>query len=118
VPSPVLVVEDDQDVRDMLAIALELDGIRVLTAANGRDGFALAQSQRPALIVLDLMMPIMTGEQFRVAQLADETIRDIPVIVVSAHHDAPQIAHRLKAAAWLSKPIDIEALQVLVRQWR
>ncbi len=113
----VLVVEDDPDVREMIATALELEGADVLTAANGREAFDLARAHLPRLIILDLMMPVMTGEEFRSAQLAHDTIRDIPVVVLSAHHDAPQIAARLNAVACLHKPIDIDQLQDVLKRW-
>lgn len=99
----------------MLATALELDGFVVLTAANGREAYELARAHLPKLIILDLMMPVMTGEEFRRAQLGDAGIRDIPVVVLSAHHDAPQIATRMKAVACLCKPIDIVALQEVLQ---
>ena len=115
--APILIVEDDDDVREMLATTLELEGTEVVTAANGLEAYHLARLHHPKLIVLDLMMPVMTGEEFRKVQLAHDTIRDIPVVVVSAHHDAPQIADRMQADAWLRKPIDIEELWALVKRY-
>ena len=114
-PSPILVVEDDPDLQMMLATALELEGQRVVTAANGREAFRLAQLHHPALIVLDLMLPIVSGEAFREAQLADEAIRSIPVVVVSARHDAEAAAARMNAVACLTKPVDLESFSALVK---
>jgi CheY-like chemotaxis protein len=113
----VLVVEDDPDVRDMIATCLQLEGEDVVTAANGVEAFDLARTRLPRLIVLDLMMPVMTGEEFRTAQLAHDAIRDIPVVIVSAHHEALEIAERMNAAGCLRKPIDIDELQALVKRW-
>jgi CheY-like chemotaxis protein len=113
--APVLIVEDDADVREMIATTLELEGAAVVTAANGLEAYHLARLHQPRLIVLDLMMPVMTGEQFRKVQLAHHALRDIPVVVLSAHHDAPHIAARMDVAACLRKPIDIEELQALVK---
>ena len=107
-PQRILVVEDEPDLRQVLATVLEMEGAEVLTAANGLEALKLATACRPSIIVLDLMMPVMSGEDFRRAQLADETIRDIPVVVVSAHHDTPAIAARLDAAGYLEKPLDLE----------
>lgn len=101
----------------MIATTLELDGADVLTAANGLEAIRLARAHQPRLIILDLMMPVMTGEEFRNAQLAHDEIRDIPVVILSAHHDASQIAARMHAVACLPKPIDIDALQNIVRTW-
>jgi len=105
------------DVREMIATTLELEGTEVVTAANGLEAYHLARLHHPKLIVLDLMMPVMTGEEFRKVQLAHEAIRDIPVVVLSAHHDAQQIAARMHVAACLRKPIDIDELQALVKRY-
>ncbi len=103
-----MIVEDDSEVRHLLATVLEMDGAEVLTAANGLEGLRLASAHLPSLIVLDLMMPVMDGEGFRRAQLADEKIRSIPVVVVSAHHEAAAIAGRIGAAGYLTKPLDLD----------
>lgn len=111
---PILVVEDDPDLRLMLATALELDGRRVVTAINGREGLRLAQIHRPALIVLDLMLPIMSGEEMGAALLRDDTLKPTPVIVVSARHDAEAVATRMHAVGCMLKPLSLEALVTLV----
>ena len=110
-----LLVEDDTEIRVMMAIALECDGYRVVTASNGLEALALAQEHQPSLILLDLMMPVMAGEEFRRRQLAIPSIRSIPVVVVSARHDAVATAQRLEAAGCMGKPIDFEALTTIVR---
>ena len=110
----ILIVEDDLDSRVMLATALELEGHTVVTAANGAEGLARAREHHPRLIILDLMMPVMSGEAFRRAQLQAPDIRAIPVLVVSAHPDAPQIARDMQALACLTKPVDFDALAELV----
>src|SRR5687767_1309844 len=114
---PILLVEDDPDMRDMLALMLELGGATVVTAANGVEAYNMARAHLPCLIVLDLMMPMMSGEEFRRAQLANETIRKIPVVVVSAHYEARQIARRMRAKKCFSKPVDLDELSDYVRRW-
>ena len=113
----VLIVEDDPDLLLMLTTALELDGQHVVTAANGSEAFEQAQLHLPALIVLDLMLPVVSGEAFRQAQLADEAIKAIPVLVVSARHDAEAVAQRMKAAGCLLKPVDLEMFSATVRSF-
>ena len=113
---PILLVEDDADSRQMLATVLEFTGRNVVTASNGMEAYNLAREHRPSLIILDLMMPVMTGEEFRRAQLANADIRRIPVLILSAHHDAQLIASRMKAAGCLMKPVDFEDLGRLVDQ--
>ena len=112
---PILLVDDDADTRTMLTMALEHAGLQVVTAVNGREAVDLARTHRPALIVLDLMMPVMSGEEFRRTQLADPEIRHIPVLVVSARHDASRIARGMQAAGFLGKPIDFDQLTTAVR---
>ena len=111
---PVLVVEDDPDCREMLATLVEALGYPVVVAQNGAEALAVAHAYQPCLILLDLMMPVMDGEEFRQTQLADPAIRDIPVIIVSAKHSARATAKRLRAAAAIAKPIDLDEVSAKV----
>lgn len=105
----VFVVEDDVDTREMLARFLELEGFAVETAANGRQALERLEAGTPAsIILLDLMMPVMDGWQFRREQARHETLSKIPVIVVSAA-GRDRIA-QIDADAYLSKPVDLEEL--------
>jgi CheY-like chemotaxis protein len=113
---PVLLVEDDPELRLMMATVLEMNGHAVVVAKNGMEAFNLARAYLPSLIILDLMMPVMNGEEFRRAQLANDAIRKIPVVVVSAHHDAQKIARRLNAAGCFTKPLDFDAFSRFVKQ--
>src|SRR4051794_8877673 len=106
----VLIVEDDPDTREMLERFLELEGFAVRSAANGQDALqALAGDRRPSVIVLDLMMPVMNGWQFREAQRQHPTLSSIPVIVVTAAGPRSEIP-AIAADGWLSKPVDLERL--------
>ena len=108
-----LLVEDNDDVREMMALALQLDGHRVFAAANGSEALAkLRGGLRPCLILLDLMMPVMNGWQLRAALQQDPALRDIPVLVVSAV--TAEIAHRLPGTAYVPKPVDIDQLLEMV----
>lgn len=105
----VLIVEDDPDTREMLGKFLELEGFRVETAANGQLALDKLQSGVEAsVIVLDLMMPVMDGWQFRKRQVEDERIANIPTIVVSAA-GRDRMA-QVTADAYLAKPIDMDEL--------
>src|SRR5205823_560954 len=111
-----VVVEDDADIRETLAMVLAAEGYEVATAAHGAEALAWlrASSRRPDAILLDLMMPVMDGWEFRKAQLADGALADIPVVIVSAHEVRPD--SNLAAAAVLSKPVLLETmLGVLAR---
>jgi DNA-binding response OmpR family regulator len=113
----VLVVEDEPDTRTMLKDFLESGGFDVATAANGRDALVEARRHQPCVILLDLMMPIMSGEQFRRVQMTESDIQHIPVVVLSARHDACSIARGIQAADCIPKPLDMDRLiEVINRQ--
>lgn len=106
-----LIVDDDDDLRDTMADLFRDEGFSVATARDGRQALAyLATHAAPCLILLDLMMPVMSGEEFRQAQLGDARLADIPVVVLSASHDGQALASQMNASAFLAKPPRIEAL--------
>jgi CheY-like chemotaxis protein len=98
----VLVVDDDRDIRDLLVEVLSGEGYVVSSAADGRRALAEAHASRPDVILLDLMMPVMNGWEFREAQLGDPDLAGIPVIVISAFDST------LNVAAVLRKPFLLE----------
>jgi CheY-like chemotaxis protein len=112
----VLIVDDDPDVRVMLETYLELEGFDVLTASNGLDALQRLRDVRPSVILLDLMMPVMDGVEFRRQQQGQPVLRDIPVVCLSARHDAQQTASRLGVTDCLAKPLDLQALISVVRR--
>src|SRR5512137_690369 len=91
----ILVVEDDRDMREALVEVLRLEGYEVEAAGNGADGLELARRHRPDVILLDLMMPIMSGWEFRAAQLKDARLAAVPVIVMSAYHNDLDVAESI-----------------------
>lgn len=110
----ILVVEDDADIRDSLADVLESEGYRVGTAANGREGLDRLQHMgRPCLILLDLMMPVMSGGEFLSVLRRSQLHASLPVVVVSAW---PKDAHRLgdAAQAFVRKPVALDSLLAIV----
>jgi CheY-like chemotaxis protein len=110
-----LVVEDDETILSSLSDLLRDEGATLATAANGRDALAaLRASEPPDLILLDLMMPVMDGWEFRVAQRADQELAGIPLIAMSA--DASAKARAIAADAYLRKPVDIEGLVGSIRR--
>lgn len=105
----VFIVEDDADTREMLGRFLELEGFAVEMAANGEQALQqLSQGVQANVILLDLMMPVMDGWQFRQEQVRRAELASIPVIVVSAA-GRERIA-RIDADSYLSKPVDLEEL--------
>jgi CheY-like chemotaxis protein len=113
----ILLVEDDFDLRDALIPVLEYEGHRVVGAANGREALdRLRAGAKPSLILLDLMMPGMSGTEFRAEQLRDPALASIPVVVVSADPAAPTKAKVMGAVGCIQKPLDIDAFLAQVRQ--
>ncbi len=114
----VLVVDDEPDVRDALIALLESDGYEAIGAANGAEALRLLREDglKPCLILLDLMMPVKDGWQFRAEQLADPALAGIPTVIVSAAagRDESFVAEKLQAVAALRKPIDLERLAEIV----
>ena len=113
--APVLVVDDNIEVRQAFASLLEGEGYCVAEADDGVAALRLLREGaiHPCLIVLDLMMPRMTGWDFRAEQSRDARLAHIPVLVVSADPLASQATH-LGAAAVLNKPADLDRLLELV----
>jgi CheY-like chemotaxis protein len=110
-PASILVVEDDADVRDTLVLVLESEGFVVRAARDGREALDILHGGfRPRLILLDLMMPVMNGWEFRAETKRDPALSSIPVVFVSALEPAPDRAAALDAAGFLHKPFDLEAL--------
>jgi CheY-like chemotaxis protein len=114
-----LIVEDDADIRDLMAAFLELKGYPVLLAADGRAALdRLGRDEPlPGLILLDLMMPGMDGFGFRAAQERDPRLASIPVFVLSANPAAEVQRASLRAAGYLPKPVSTQALLDIVRRF-
>jgi CheY-like chemotaxis protein len=107
----ILVVDDDPDVRDAIVELLEEVGYAVDAASDGLTALArLRAPAPPSLVLLDLMMPVMDGFEFRVQQLQDPRIAAIPVIVFSSGGDLGEKVARLRVDGCLTKPVDPEAL--------
>jgi CheY-like chemotaxis protein len=113
----ILVVEDDTATREALSMALGAEGFGVVSAANGQDALGvLRNGERPDLILLDLMMPIMDGWQFRREQTRDPGLSAIPVVILSADGNVQQKATSLHAAGYLQKPVDVENLVEVIHK--
>jgi CheY-like chemotaxis protein len=111
----ILVVDDDPDVRSTLLGALTGQGFIVEIAPDGREALErLACGSHPDLILLDLMMPVMNGWQFRARQLALPGFADIPIVVMTAFADLERAA--ITADYFLAKPIAISELSNVIRR--
>jgi PAS domain S-box-containing protein len=115
--APVLVVDDDADFRELVAVALRARGYRVRTAANGSAAIAECRAERPArpgLVLVDLRMPVMDGWQLCHAMRSDPALDAIPIALLSAEPDLEEEARALGAITVLRKPVDVEVLCELV----
>jgi len=119
----ILIVEDDPDVREMLATLLASEGFHAVGAEDGLEALHLLRTVRhrapdvPCLVLLDLKMPRLSGKEFRRAQLEDPTVSNVPVAVMSGATDLEQRAKALGAVAILAKPIDCDKVMDVVRRF-
>lgn len=112
----IVIIEDDEDIRDTLCLALEFEGYRVFCASNGKEGIDLLERNgAPCLILLDLMMPIMNGWEFLQARSHRQDLSPVPVIVVSAFGDEGVMDCTVEAC--LRKPIELETLLKMVNRY-
>lgn len=114
----ILIVDDEPFNVDVLQQELEDLNYQILTAANGQDALDKIRSQQPDLILLDLMMPVLDGFAVLSQIKADNDLRDIPVIIVSAADDSKSIVKGIKQGAddYITKPIDAEHLKKKVKE--
>jgi len=112
----VMVVDDDDDIRETLAGLLDEEGYRVAAYPTGRDALdALKGGLSPQVILLDLMMPVMDGAEFRRAQLADPALASIPVILITAAGLEP--ITRSDYSEVLRKPLKIDRVLAVIAEY-
>src|SRR5690349_3951854 len=113
-PPRILVVDDDRNIRETLAIHLGNVGYQVATAADAIEGGYDVLRERPDLIIADVRMPYMDGFEFLAALRADANVADIPVIILSSHDDWEERGRDSGANAHLTKPIHLDGLLAAV----
>jgi CheY-like chemotaxis protein len=115
---PLMIVDDDDDLRDALADVMSAQGYEVAAFADARAALAaLEAGVTPFLILLDLMMPGMSGWEFRAAQLENPTLALIPVVVVTAAGSVSAGARTLSSVEVLHKPFALEILLPVVARY-
>ncbi len=116
----ILIIEDDGDLQQMLSIAFNQEGYEVHYAFNGKEGYEKILALQPDVICLDLMMPVLNGVEVIKLVTTNTLVRDIPIIVMTAHGDkADMLEHSIKAQGvreYLRKPFEIAALKSIVRR--
>lgn len=112
----ILVVDDDPDVREALCCALQAEGHEAIAARNGAEALSTLRTVAPrqvCLVLLDLMMPVMSGFEFRKQQAADPQLAGIPVAIMSARWDARD---ELQGLTFLRKPMRLEEVLDVARR--
>ena len=112
----ILIVEDDSELQDMLTLWLQRRGYEVYGAQNGVEALYQAVYYQPDLIVLDLMMPMASGDAVLGFIRSTDSLRQTPVLVVSAHPKAPELAAQLGADDYLTKPVELSVLLARIEQ--
>jgi CheY-like chemotaxis protein len=112
----ILVIDDEQTVRDLMRRFLAREGFDVVTAHNGEEGLALARQLHPALITLDVLMPGLDGWSVLQAIKADPDLAEIPVVMLTIV-DEKNKGYALGAAEYVTKPIDRERLRALLARF-
>jgi CheY-like chemotaxis protein len=112
---PILVVDDEPAILDMIAELLRYEGYDVITTTEGSAAVARAKQEPLALILLELMMPGMSGWQVIAALKASPKTRAIPIVLLSARRDLPATATELGIVTFLAKPFDLDELIGIVQ---
>jgi two-component system chemotaxis sensor kinase CheA len=113
----ILLLEDEDDFREMLKLFLQRAGYRVIGFSSAVDALTVLQrGAQVSLILLDLMMPGVTGFQFRTEQRADAALKDIPVVVLTGGQHPSDYDANLRAVAYLEKPVDLDQILTIVKE--
>jgi two-component system, cell cycle response regulator DivK len=114
----ILLVEDNEMNRDMLSRRLERKGYRVITAKDGGEGYYLARSQSPDIILMDISLPVMNGWEVTRRLKSDRATSHIPVIALTAHALATDRAKAFEVGCddYDTKPVDFVRLQIKIEK--
>jgi two-component system phosphate regulon response regulator PhoB len=113
----ILIIEDERDLTDLLEYNLKREGYETIVAHDGQEGLRKAQTLLPDLILLDLMLPGLSGEEICRELRAGERTRDIPIIIISAKSEETDqiVGFSLGADDYVTKPFNIRVLQQRIK---
>jgi CheY-like chemotaxis protein len=111
----ILIVDDDPTIRSVLEALLEDEGFTPVTAANGREAVTIVRDSPPALVLMDLMMPVMSGVDAARALKTEPETANVPIIAMSAGFVLRESIDDLLADSIISKPFDLDALIANIR---
>lgn len=106
----ILICDDDEGILDVLELILEETGHTIISEANSLNVKSVIDAQKPDLIILDLWMPVLSGDQILKTLRSNSNYKDLPVIIISASRDGQQIANESKADAFIAKPFDYDQI--------
>jgi CheY-like chemotaxis protein len=106
----VLVCDDDEGILDMVSFVLEDSGFEVIPESNSLNVYNLIEKEKPDLLLLDLWMPVLSGDQVLKILRSNPKTKYLPVIVISASTEGQKIAQEAGASAFIAKPFDIDQL--------
>jgi DNA-binding response OmpR family regulator len=106
----ILICDDDEDILDMLGLILEDTGYEIITEQNSSNLKHLIESRSPDLIILDLWMPVLSGDHVLKSLRRNPQTKDLPVIVISASREGKSIADQAGASDYIAKPFDFDEL--------
>ncbi len=112
----ILVCDDDPSILEMVGFVLELSGYTVITEENSMHLYKLIEKHRPDLLLVDLWMPLLSGDLIIKNLKADPELRDLPAIAISASRDGQYIAEEAGADGFIAKPFDIDHLLTAIEQ--
>ncbi|OKS86244.1 response regulator [Mucilaginibacter polytrichastri] len=113
----ILICDDDEGILDMLEIVLEDYGYNAISVRNSLDLYDVIEREQPDLLLLDLWMPVLSGDQVLKTVRKNPQIAELPVIVISASRDGEKIAVNAGATAFMAKPFDMDNLIQKIRQY-
>ena len=114
--APILVVDDDPNILDVVSELLDMEGYRVTTAANGAEALRVVEQQLPSLVLLDMRMPVLDGWGFA-KELRARGVT-LPILVMTAAQNARMWAEEIGAQGYVAKPFEVPALLDAVEKLR
>jgi CheY-like chemotaxis protein len=110
----ILICDDDEGILDMLELILEDTPYQIIAEQNSLNVLSLVEKLSPDLVLLDLWMPILSGDQVLKAIRSDPFTKDVPVIIISASRESERIARTAGASAFIAKPFDFNELVTVI----
>ncbi|QJD98426.1 response regulator [Mucilaginibacter robiniae] len=112
----IVICDDDEGILDMLVLALESDEYLIIPEQNSLNLYSLIEQEKPDLLLLDLWMPVLSGDQVLRSLRSNLQTQSLPVVVMSASTDGPTIAANAGATDYIAKPFDLDQLNDKVNQ--